>query len=63
MIEMVKKFKFPILIGFIFVALAIAAPVTAAQSTQVTWDYFKEMALIMPPVFFWIIWTMNLVWL
>lgn len=51
MIEMVKKFKFPILIGFIFVVLAIVAPITAAQSTQVTWDYFKEMALIMPPVF------------
>lgn len=50
MIEMVKKFKFPILIGLIFVVLAIVAPSTATQSTQVTWDYFKEMALIMPPV-------------
>lgn len=51
MIEKIKKFKFPILIGFIFVVLAIVAPITAAKSTQVTWDYFKEMALIMPPVF------------
>lgn len=51
MMEMIKKFKFPILIACIFVALAIVKPVTAAQSAQVTWDYFKEMALIMPPVF------------
>ncbi|MEA3422327.1 MAG: permease [Bacillota bacterium] len=51
MMDTIKKFKFPILIGFVFVALAILAPVTAARSTRVTWDYFKEMALIMPPVF------------
>jgi len=49
--EMIKKFKFPILIGFVFAALAVFAPVTAVKSSQVTWDYFKEMALIMPPVF------------
>jgi uncharacterized membrane protein YraQ (UPF0718 family) len=51
MMEMIKKFKFSILIGFVFVALAIITPTTAARSTLVTWDYFKEMALIMPPVF------------
>lgn len=51
MMDMTKKFKFPILIGFVFIALAFIAPVTAARSTQVTWDYFKEMALILPPVF------------
>ncbi len=51
MMETIKKFKFPILVGFAFVVLAVIAPVTAARSTGVTWDYFKEMALIMPPVF------------
>jgi len=51
MMEMIKKFKIPILIGLIFVALAIISPNTAERSTLVTWDYFKEMALIMPPVF------------
>ncbi len=51
MIEMLKKYKFPIFIGLIFAVLFIVAPTTARQSTQLTWDYFKEMALIMPPVF------------
>ncbi len=51
MMEMIKKFKIPLLIGLVFVALAIFAPTTAAESTQVTWDYFKEMAWIMPAVF------------
>lgn len=51
MMKMIKKYKFPILMGFIFVVLAVLVPTTATQSTQVTWDYFKEMALIMPPVF------------
>jgi uncharacterized membrane protein YraQ (UPF0718 family) len=51
MMGMIKTFKFPILIGFIFVVLAIITPTTAARSTLVTWDYFKEMALIIPPVF------------
>ena len=46
-----KKFKLPVLIGCIFVALAIFAPATAGRSAWVTWDYFKEMALILPPVF------------
>ena len=51
MMGMVKRFRMPILIGLIFVALAIMTPNTAARSTLVTWDYFKEMALILPPVF------------
>jgi len=51
MIAMIKKFKFPIVIGFIFIALAFIAPATAEKSTEVTWDYFTEMALIIPPVF------------
>ena len=35
----------------VFIGLAIWVPVTAIRSTKVTWDYFKEMALIIPPVF------------
>lgn len=45
------KFKFPIIIVFVFIGLAIWMPVLAIRSSQVSWDYFKEMALIMPPVF------------
>ncbi len=51
MMEIIKKFKYPIMIGFVFIALAIITPATAARATQVTWDYSKEMLLIMPPVF------------
>jgi len=50
-INIIKKFKFPILIGFIFIGLVIWEPDTATRTSQVTWDYFKEMALIIPPVF------------
>lgn len=49
--DMIKKYKFPILIALAYVGLAFWMPDTAARSTKVTWDYFKEMALIMPPVF------------
>jgi uncharacterized membrane protein YraQ (UPF0718 family) len=51
MMASVNKFKFPMLIGCVFVVLAFVAPGAAARSTGVTLDYFKEMALIMPPVF------------
>ena len=47
----IKKFTAPILILIVFIGLAIWMPDTAARSSLVTWDYFKEMALIMPPVF------------
>lgn len=46
-----KRFTAPILILLVFIGLAIGMPETAARSSKVTWDYFKEMALIMPPVF------------
>jgi uncharacterized membrane protein YraQ (UPF0718 family) len=51
MMKAIKKFKAPIFILFVFVSLAIWMPETAVRSTSITWDYFKEMALIMPPVF------------
>ncbi len=47
----IKKFTAPILVLIVFIGLAIWMPDTAARSSLVTWDYFKEMALIMPPVF------------
>jgi uncharacterized membrane protein YraQ (UPF0718 family) len=51
MMNIIKKFKYPILIVFIFIILGAFSPAIAMKSTQVTWDYFKEMALIIPPVF------------
>lgn len=49
--KIIKKFAAPILILIAFIGLAIRTPDTAARSALVTWDYFKEMALIIPPVF------------
>ncbi len=49
--DMLKKFKFPIIIALVFVGLAIFLPDTARRSSLVTMDYLKEMVLIMPPVF------------
>lgn len=51
MMGMLKKFKIPILIIFIYIGLAIWMPGAASRSSIVTLDYFKEMALILPPVF------------
>jgi uncharacterized membrane protein YraQ (UPF0718 family) len=48
---MIKKFKFPILIGLIFIVLGIITPDLAKSAFNASKDYFKEMALIMPPVF------------
>lgn len=47
----VKRFVAPILVLIVFIGLAIWTPDTAIRSSTVTCDYFKEMALIMPPVF------------
>lgn len=47
----IKNFLAPILILIVFIGLAIWMPDTAVRSSLVTWDYFKEMALIMPPLF------------
>ena len=46
-----KKFRLPIVILIIYIALAIWMPPIAKSSTKVSLDYFKEMALILPPVF------------
>lgn len=47
----VKKFKIPIIIGFLFLFLWFYDASTAVKSSKVMWDYFKEMAIIMPAVF------------
>ncbi|NCA99060.1 MAG: hypothetical protein EOM03_05190 [Clostridia bacterium] len=49
--KLLKAYLAPILIVLIFLVLAFAWPDAAARSGQVTWDYFKEMALIMPAIF------------
>lgn len=49
--EFLKKSKGLILIILVFIGLAIWSPDTAGRSAGVTWDYFKEMIMIMPPVF------------
>lgn len=51
MMDLINKFKFPILIAFLFIGLAMWIPDTARYSSLVTLDYLKEMVLIMPPVF------------
>ena len=51
MMILIKKWKFPIIIGSIFLLLLITAPDTAQRSLSVSSDYFLEMVLIFPPVF------------
>jgi uncharacterized membrane protein YraQ (UPF0718 family) len=51
MIDMIRRFKFPIIIAMVLIALAIWLPDTARRSSIVTMDYLKEMILVMPPVF------------
>lgn len=47
----IKKYALVVLILLVFIGLALTQPDTAIRSTLVMWDYFKEMALILPPVF------------
>ncbi|MBN2557983.1 MAG: permease [Clostridia bacterium] len=49
--DTLKKYLVPIILVFVFIGLAIWAPETASRTSKVTFDYFKEMILIMPPVF------------
>ncbi len=46
-----KRWVFPIIIVLIFASLALFSANTAERSLNVTFDYLKEMAIIMPPVF------------
>ncbi len=47
----VSKFKAPLVLALIYLALAIWAPDVALRSSYVALDYIREMALIIPPVF------------
>jgi uncharacterized membrane protein YraQ (UPF0718 family) len=47
----VKKYGLIVFVLLIFIGLAITQPDTAIRSSLVMWDYFKEMAFILPPVF------------
>lgn len=51
MMKLVRKYAGPIVILLIFMGLAIWKTDAAVRSSLLTWDYFKEMALIMLPVF------------
>ncbi len=46
-----KKFKLPLGVVVVYILLFIFSSDTALRSTGVTWEYFMEMALILPPVF------------
>ncbi|MGE4454966.1 MAG: permease [Sphaerochaeta sp.] len=46
-----KRFLPVLIILAVFIALFIFSPDVAQRSSVALWDYFKEMALIMPPVF------------
>ena len=51
MIVAIKKFIFPISLGFVYFGLYLLLPEIAIRSSHFTWEYFKEMAFILPPVF------------
>jgi uncharacterized membrane protein YraQ (UPF0718 family) len=47
----IKKFKAPLLLGLIYLALAFWLPDIAGRSSLVAFSYLREMILIIPPVF------------
>ncbi len=49
--NMIKKFKAPLILALVYMGLAIWLPTTAQRSAFVAVDYIREMALIIPPVF------------
>ncbi len=49
--NLIKKFKAPMLLVLIYLALAIWWPDISGRSTKVAFDYLREMVLIIPPVF------------
>ena len=51
MIDLFKKYKFPLALAAIYLILGIFMPELAKNSTTSLLDYMKEMLLIMPPVF------------
>lgn len=51
MIQVIKKFAGPLVVLAMYISLTLVRVDLAVQSTQVAWDYLKEMVLIIPPVF------------
>ncbi len=49
--NILKKFKLPLGVALVFILLAIFSPDIAVRSSKVTWEYFLEMAFVLPPVF------------
>ncbi len=49
--NLIKKFKVPLLLVLIYLALAFWWPDISGRSTSVALDYLREMVLIIPPVF------------
>ena len=47
----IKKYGLQIFILVIYLGLMVWLPDAAIRSSQITWDYFVEMAIIFPPVF------------
>jgi uncharacterized membrane protein YraQ (UPF0718 family) len=48
---LLKKFKAPLILVIIYLALAIWWPDISSRSSKVAFDYLREMVLIIPPVF------------
>ncbi len=46
-----KRFKLPLGVALVYILLFIFSPEMGARSSTVTWEYFLEMAFILPPVF------------
>ncbi len=46
-----KKYKLPLGVVLVYILLSIFSPDIALLSSRVTWEYFLEMAFILPPVF------------
>jgi uncharacterized membrane protein YraQ (UPF0718 family) len=49
--SLIKKFKGPLLLALLFLALAVWWPDLAGRSSAVALNYLKEMIFIIPPVF------------
>jgi len=51
MMQAIKRFAGPLVVLTMYISLSLVRADLATQSSQVAWDYLKEMALIIPPVF------------
>lgn len=49
--KFLKQFKLPLGVALVYILLFVFSPDIARRSSEVTWEYFLEMAFILPPVF------------